>query len=71
MLPTLHGSVSCKIPAGIQSGSKIRLKEKGIHTSGKSPKTGDEYVEIRIAVPRNLSPAARKKLEEYAALVNG
>ena len=71
MLPTLHGSVSCKIPAGIQSGSKIRLKEKGIRTSGKSPKTGDEYVEIRIAVPRNLSPAARKKLEEYAALVNG
>ena len=70
MLPTLHGSVSCKIPAGIQSGSKIRLKEKGIHTEGRSPKKGDEFVEIRIAVPRNLSPAARKKLEEYAALVD-
>lgn len=69
MLPTLHGSVSCKIPAGIQSGSKIRLKEKGIHTEGRSPKKGDEYVEIRIAVPRNVSPAARKKLEEYAALI--
>lgn len=70
MLPTLHGSVSCKIPAGIQSGSKIRLKEKGIHTEGRSPKKGDEFVEIRIAVPRNLSSAARKKLEEYAALVD-
>ena len=70
MLPTLYGSVSCKIPAGIQSGAKIRLKEKGIHTEGKSPKKGDEYVEIRIAVPRNISPAARRKLEEYAALVN-
>ena len=70
MLPTLHGQVSCKIPAGIQSGSKIRLKEKGIHTEGRSPKKGDEFVEIRIAVPRNISPAAKKKLEEYAALVN-
>ena len=69
MLPTLHGSVSCKIPAGIQSGSKIRLKEKGIHTEGRSPKKGDEYVEIRIAVPRNISPEAQKKLKEYAALV--
>ena len=67
MLPTLHGQVSCKIPAGIQSGSKIRLKEKGIHTEGRSPKKGDEFVEIRIAVPRNISPAAKKKLEEYAA----
>lgn len=70
MLPTLHGQVSCKIPAGIQSGSKIRLKEKGIHTEGRSPKKGDEFVEIRIAVPKNISPAAKKKLEEYAALVN-
>ena len=69
MLPTLHGQVSCKIPAGIQSGSKIRLKEKGIHTEGRNPKKGDEFVEIRIAVPRNISPAAKKKLEEYAALV--
>ena len=68
-LPTLHGEVSCKIPAGIQSGSKIRLKEKGIHTEGRSPKKGDEYVEIRIAVPRNISEAARKKLEEYARLI--
>ena len=68
-LPTLHGEVSCRIPAGIQSGSKIRLKEKGIHTEGRNPKKGDEYVEIRIAVPRNISPAARKKLEEFEALI--
>ena len=70
MLPTLHGSVKCKIPAGIQSGSKIRLKEKGIHTTGRSPKKGDEYVEIRIAVHRNISPQARKQHEEYSALVD-
>ena len=71
MLPTLYGSVKCKIPAGMQSGGKIRLREKGIHTEGRSPKKGDEYVEIRIAVPRNISPEARKKLEEYAALTGG
>jgi molecular chaperone DnaJ len=55
----------------MQSGGKIRLREKGIHTEGRSPKKGDEYVEIGIAVPRNISPEARKKLEEYAALTGG
>ena len=51
--------------------TEIRLKEKGIHREGRSPKKGDEYVEIRIAVPRNISPEARKRLEEYAKLVDG
>ena len=64
-------TLEIKIPAGMQSGGKIRLREKGIHTEGRSPKKGDEYVEIRIAVPRNISPEARKKLEEYAALTGG
>ena len=63
-------NVKLKIPAGIQSGNKIRLKEKGIHTAGRSPRKGDEYVEIRIEVPRNISPQARKKLEEYSKLVD-
>ena len=71
VVPTLYGNVACKIPAGTQAGGKIRLREKGIHTEGRSPKKGDEYVEIRIAVPRNISPEARKKLEEYAALTGG
>ena len=68
-LPTLYGPVTCKIPAGIQPGNKIRLREKGIQTAGRNPKKGDEYVEIRVAVPRNVSPQAKKKLEEYAALL--
>ena len=68
-LPTLYGPVTCKIPAGIQPGKTIRLREKGIQTTGRNPKKGDEYVEIRVAVPRNLSPQAKKKLEEYAALL--
>ncbi|MBR2189794.1 MAG: DnaJ domain-containing protein [Eubacterium sp.] len=67
-VPTLHGPVSCRIPAGIQSGSRLRLKEKGIRRGGSNPKTGDEYVEIQIAVPKQLTPAERRKLEELAEL---
>ena len=62
---TLNGSVICKIPAGCQCGSKIRLKGKGI-ISMKNPSVhGDLYVTIRIQVPQNLSPEAKEKLREF------
>lgn len=66
---TLKGSVKCKIPAGIQSGSKIRLRGKGI-VSMKDPSVhGDMYAAVQIQVPRNLSPEAKKKLREFEKLV--
>jgi molecular chaperone DnaJ len=68
---TLYGEVRCKIPAGTQSGSKIRLKGKGI-TSMKNPSVhGDEYVTIEIQVPRTSSPAEKRILEQYASYRGG
>ena len=67
---TLNGSVICKIPAGCQCGSKIRLKGKGI-ISMKNPSVhGDLYVEVKIQVPKYLNPEASQKLKEYEASVN-
>lgn len=52
---TLYGNVSCRIPAGTQSGSKIRLKGKGV-VSMKNPTVyGDAYVTIGIDVPKKPS----------------
>ena len=66
---TLKGSVKCKIPAGIQSGSKIRLRGKGI-VSMKDPSVhGDMYAAVQIQVPRNLSPEAKQKLREFEKIV--
>lgn len=60
---TLYGSVQCSVPAGTRSGSKIRLKNKGI-VSMKSPdQRGDEYVVIQIEVPQKLSDEERRALE--------
>lgn len=65
---TLYGDVKCKIPAGTQSGSKIRLKQKGI-VSMKNPSIhGDAYVIIQIQVPRNITPQEREKLKELEQL---
>lgn len=65
---TIHGDVICKIHAGIQSGSQIRLKGKGI-VSMKNPSIlGDQYVTVQIQVPKYLTPEARQKLKEYEQL---
>lgn len=62
---TLDGNVMCRIPAGTQSGSKIRLKGKGIQKMGNASVHGDFYVEVQIEVPKNLNEASKQKLREY------
>ena len=62
---TLYGNVVCKIREGTQSGTKIRLKGKGI-VSMKDPKVhGDQYVTVQIQVPTGLSEEAKQKLREF------
>lgn len=71
IVQTLYGNVLCKIREGTQSGSKIRLKGKGI-VSMKDPSVhGDQYVTVEIDVPRQLSPEARQKLREFEAVCAG
>lgn len=69
IVPTLNGRVSCKIKEGTQSGTKIRLKGKGIVSMKNPSQKGDEYAVIQIRVPKNLSADAKQKLQEYAKAV--
>ena len=58
-------SLKVHIPAGIDSGQKIRLRGKGI-VSMKNPQVhGDQYVTVQIQVPRAISPEAKRKLREF------
>ena len=71
VVQTLYGNVICKIREGTQSGSKIRLRGKGI-VSMKNPSVhGDQYVTVEIDVPQNLSPEAKQKLREFEAVYAG
>ena len=65
---TLYGPVKCRIPAGSQSGSKIRLRQKGIVSMRDSSVHGDAYVTIQIAVPKNITPQEKKILQELQEL---
>ena len=68
LVQTLSGNVLCKIREGTQSGSRIRLKGKGI-VSMKDPSVyGDQYVTVQIRVPKNLTPQAKEKLREFETL---
>lgn len=67
-VPTLYGNVNMKIPAGMQSGQKLRITGKGIKEA--KGRTGDEYVKVRITVPKKLSRQQKKLIEELAALEN-
>ena len=71
VVSTLYGNVLCKIKEGTQSGTKIRLRGKGI-VSMKDPSVhGDQYVTVQIEVPKYLNPAAKQKLKEFEAACAG
>lgn len=65
LVSTLYGNVLCRIAAGTQSGTKIKLKGKGI-VSMKNPSIhGNQYVTVQIDVPNHLTPEAEQKLREF------
>jgi len=64
-VPTLEEPKRIKVPAGIQPGTKIRLKGCGIKALGSNAK-GDLYVKINIHVPEGLNSSQKKLVEELA-----
>lgn len=66
-VPTLDGRVMLRVPPGTDSGSKLRLRGKGIPASGGQP-AGDMYVGIRIRVPKQLDDEARQRVKELEPL---
>jgi len=64
-VPTMEGTKRIKIPAGIQSGTKVRLKGLGFHQAGKKER-GDMYVRIGVHVPEKLTPRQQELLEQLA-----
>jgi curved DNA-binding protein len=59
-VPTLAGPVEMNIPAGAQSGQKLRLRGRGL--PGSQP--GDQYVQLKVVLPPANSPEAKALYEE-------
>ncbi|MBR3509829.1 MAG: J domain-containing protein [Lachnospiraceae bacterium] len=65
---TLYGRVKCKVPAGSQSGTKIRLGGKGIASARGKGGNGDEYVTLEISVPKQVSEKEKELLRQLHSL---
>ena len=50
-VPTPVGMIKVKIPAGAQSGQRLRVKGKGVPGHGQSP-AGDFYLRLMVRVPK-------------------
>ena len=61
---TLDGKhVVLRIPPGTQPGRKFRIKGQGIEKSGAR---GDQFVEIQVEVPSQLSPEQEAMVKSWA-----
>jgi curved DNA-binding protein len=61
-VPTLDGPVKMTVPQGVRSGARLRLAGKGYPTPNGD--RGDQLVEVRIAIPKQISDRERDLYEQ-------
>lgn len=61
---TLWGTVTLTVPEGTQSGTELRLKERGVPHLKSENRIGDHLVEVVVVTPKKLSRNAKKLLEQ-------
>lgn len=64
-IPTLDGDVELKVPTGSQPDEVLVMKRKGIKKL-HSEDRGNQYVKLKVTLPKKMTTKQRKLLEEYA-----
>lgn len=52
------------IPPGTQTGTRFRIRGQGVEKAGRM---GDQYVEVKVEIPEELSDEEQKVLEDFAS----
>lgn len=65
-VPTIDGDKSVAIRAGAQNGDRLRLKGLGAFVFNSRVR-GDQYIILKVAIPRALTHRQRELLEDFAA----
>jgi molecular chaperone DnaJ len=66
-VPTIDGIAAMTLPPGTQGGQRLKLTGKGF----PSPKTGargNQYVDIKIVIPKDLDSKAKDKIKDVESL---
>ena len=66
-VPTLDGKVEIKVPAGLQSGTILRVRGKGIPRLRGSGR-GDEHVKVKVLTPQKLNDKQKEALRKFGEL---
>jgi molecular chaperone DnaJ len=66
-VPTIDGRALVKVPPGTNSGSTLRLREKGV-PSARNGARGDQYVEIQVVVPKRTDERVRNLMKELETI---
>lgn len=66
-VPTIDGAASMTLPAGSQSGQKFKLAGKGF-PSTKTGQRGNQYVTLRVVVPKKVPETAGAAIRQIEAL---
>jgi DnaJ-class molecular chaperone len=64
-VPTIHGPVRAKIPAGTQGGQTFRLSGKGVKKKGGGH--GDQYYRVEIVLPKSVPPEVADAVQKLEA----
>ena len=64
-VPTVEGKAQLKIPAGTESGQKFRLRERGFPSLRNPQLRGDQFVEVKITLPRVISEETKELLRQF------
>lgn len=66
-VPTLHGKVKLKVPAGTQTGTKFRLRGKGV-PNVRGYGTGDQHIHVKVVTPTKLTDKQKQLLREFSEI---
>lgn len=64
-VPTVHGEVKLKVPAGTQTGTNFRLRGKGAPKL-RGTGNGDQHVKVKLITPKNLNEEQKQALRQFA-----
>ena len=66
-VPTIDGIAAMTLPAGTQGGQRLKLSGKGF-PSTKTGVRGNQYIDIKIIVPKDIDSKAKDAIREVDAL---
>ena len=71
LIDTVDGKVLYEVKPGTQSGTRVRLRGKGVPSLRDKNVRGDHYVTLVVDTPVKLSKEAREVLEKFDELTGG